>query len=182
MIEIGRLLLAPPPRHGDRNAPFRSTLWNFRARLDAALGKAWIRLGASPELPHLYRYQAMLNRMHHRAFANLLMLRDMFPDDAELQTNPIPFPDTPPRPASPPAPSTGLPPSEPVDTSAGLPSPKPPPPPPLLSLAVHVSVPSSQQPQTFTNVHALAIRACPPCCATYNPSRSRPEPTVTLSV
>jgi hypothetical protein len=90
------------------------------------LGKVWDQIGDSPKLLHLHRYQVMLNRMHHRALSNLLMLRDMFPDDAELPIEPSPISGhsaaTPPP--DPPAPSTDLPPSEPVGTSAGLPSPK----------------------------------------------------------
>jgi hypothetical protein len=86
------------------------------------LGKAWDQVGDSPKLLHLHRYQVMLNRMHHRALANLLMLRNLFPDDADLPIEPSPISGhsaaTPasPEPAIPSAPL-------PSDTPAALPSP-----------------------------------------------------------
>jgi hypothetical protein len=129
------------------------------------LGKAWEQIGDSPKLLHLHRYQSKLNRMHHRALSNLLMLRGRFPDDAKLPNEPIPISGHS---------AAGLPPAPPTP-STRLPSPKS----TVAPDRNHASV-LSRRPKTYTHVHCLAIRARPSSSATYTPSRSRPESTVTF--
>lgn len=54
------------------------------------LGQSWCELADFPRLLNLLRYQTMLHRMHQRALNNLLLLRDIQPDDAELPKEPSP--------------------------------------------------------------------------------------------
>ena len=57
-------------------------------RIAAAFGA----LADGPRLALLLRYQATLHRMYQRATRTLLLLR------SDCETNPVPFPDTPPSP------------------------------------------------------------------------------------
>jgi hypothetical protein len=73
--------------------------------LDSDLGQAWGRLNFSSELTNLYRYQTMLHRMHQRALANFLILRDIGPDDPELPSEPSPISGHSAKPSAPPPPT-----------------------------------------------------------------------------
>src|SRR5690349_22280288 len=57
----------------------------------AATVQAWNELASSPGFQLMHRYQSMLHRMHQRALNNILILRDIEPDDTPLPNEPSPM-------------------------------------------------------------------------------------------
>jgi hypothetical protein len=52
---------------------------------------AYTELAETPRLQLLNRYQTALHKMYQRALYNLLLLRDIEPDNAELRNEPVPI-------------------------------------------------------------------------------------------